>query len=111
MRYIIAKYNEKLSNFITSSLNTKRLYYMQKVIHFSFLKTKVSQVLILCLLGSCFRNLVISIMIDFGAKDHFVYNQDLFSSYTRYKHQFEIEIRQKIFVHSHGYIYFRMNNH
>ena len=62
------------------------------------------------MVGSRPQNLVTSVIIDSGATDHFFSNQDLFSIYTEYKHEFEIGIREKIAAHGYGNVDFRMTD-
>ena len=57
------------------------------------------------------QNPVISIIIDSGATDHFFSNQDLFSSYTEYRHQFETETIEKISANGYSNIDLRMSDH
>ena len=89
----------KKSNFITSFLSKKKLYFTQKVTHYPILKVKVSQVLALCLIESRSQNPIISIIIDFDIIDHFFRNHHLVSTYIKYKHKFETGTREKIVAH------------
>ena len=63
------------------------------------------------MVGSCLQNLVTSVIIDFGTTDHFLNNRDLFSTYTKYEHQFETKTGEKISIHGYSNINLRMNDH
>ena len=110
MRHIAAKCPEKSSNPTSSSSSKKKLCYAQKVTHHPISKTKVSQVLASCLVGSRPRNPITSVIIDSGATDHFFSNRDLFSTYTEYEHEFETGTGEKIAAHGYGNIDLRMND-
>ena len=87
--HIAAKCPEKSSNYSFSSSSKKKFCYIQKVTnHHPVSKIKVDHVLASCLVQSPPRNLVTSVIIDSGARDHFFSNRDLFSTYTEYKHKF-----------------------
>lgn len=74
MRYIIAKCPKKSSNPTSSFLSKKKLCYAQKITCHLISKAKVSIILVLCLVRSCFWNLVIYVIIDSNTTDHFFYN-------------------------------------
>lgn len=46
--------------------------------------------------------------MDSGAIDHFFRNQDLFSTYTKFKHKFKIGTREKITAHGYGNVELRI---
>ena len=89
----------------------KQLCYSQKVTQHPNSKTQVGQLLSLCLVKSLTQNSpIISVIIDYGATDHFFSNKDLFSKYTEYKHEFETGTRKKITAHSYGNVDLRMSD-
>ncbi len=111
MGHIAAKCPKKSSNPRSSASSKKKLCYAQKVTHHPISKTTVSQVLASCLVRSCLRNPVTSIIIDSGVTDHLFSNPDLFYIYTEHKHQFNTKTGEKISAHVYGNVNLRMSDH
>ncbi len=88
------------------------LCYTTKVTQHPNLKTKVGQVLASCLVTSRPQNFpVTSVIIDSGAIDHFFCNRDLFTTYTKYEHEFQTGTGEKIAAHDYGNVDVRLSDH
>ena len=110
--HIAAKCPEKSSNDSSSSSSKKKLCYTQKVTNrHPVSKTKVDQVLASCLVKSRPLNPVTSVIIDSGGTDPFSSNRDLFSTYTKYEHEFETGTGEKIAAPGYGNVDLRMSGH
>ncbi len=110
MRHIAAKCSKKSSNSTSSFSRKKKLCYTQKFLNYPISKTKVGQVLTSCLVGSRFRNPITYVIIDSGAMDHFFSNRDLFSTYKKYKHEFETKVGEKIVAYGYSNVDLRMRD-
>ena len=90
LRQIAAKCPVKCSSASSFSLTKKKLCYTKKVTtEHPDSKSKIGQVLASCLVRSRLQKFSItSVIINFGVTDNFFSNQDLFSIYTEYKHEF-----------------------